>query len=126
VDISASGNLANGSISIPDVSFIQNNLTELPAIQLNTETILANSCIARSSPGEGTFNITGAGGLPSRPGNTSASTFPNGSVQSLRGRESNSISLSHRSWQIGDRIMEPQGVYRLADGRLVMSRECSE
>ena len=28
-------------------------------------------------------------------------------------------------WQPGDAIEEPQGVYRLPDGQLVMSRECS-
>ncbi|MFN6514769.1 MAG: hypothetical protein RMY29_009730 [Nostoc sp. CreGUA01] len=28
------------------------------------------------------------------------------------------------SWKKGDRILEPEGVYRLANGDLVMSREC--
>ncbi|MEG4010471.1 hypothetical protein QUA41_31220 [Microcoleus sp. Pol11C1] len=31
---------------------------------------------------------------------------------------------SNRSWQKGDPIVEPQGVYRLPNGKLVMSREC--
>jgi large exoprotein involved in heme utilization and adhesion len=126
VDLNASGQLAIGEISTPETNFVQNELTELPDVRLDTETILSNSCIARDGQREGIFNITGAGGLPSRPGNTSASSFPTGSVQSLTGSKSNSASVHHRAWQIGDRITEPQGVYRLADGRLVMSRECSD
>ena len=31
-----------------------------------------------------------------------------------------------RPWKIGDPIVEPQGVYQLANGELVMSRECSK
>ena len=30
----------------------------------------------------------------------------------------------NRSWQQGDPIVEPQGVYRLPNGKLVLSREC--
>lgn len=32
---------------------------------------------------------------------------------------------SDRPWKLGDPIVEPQGVYKLANGELVMSRECS-
>ncbi len=32
---------------------------------------------------------------------------------------------TNSSWQIGDPIIEPQGVYQLPDGELVMSRECA-
>ncbi|MEH2330586.1 hypothetical protein [Nostoc sp.] len=28
-----------------------------------------------------------------------------------------------QAWKKGDAIVEPQGLYRLADGRLVLSRE---
>ncbi|MEH1839517.1 MAG: filamentous hemagglutinin N-terminal domain-containing protein, partial [Nostoc sp.] len=54
VDINATG-AVSGIITIPDVSFIQNSLTELPENQINTESILANSCIVRrNQPTRGT------------------------------------------------------------------------
>jgi filamentous hemagglutinin family protein len=114
-DINASGAVA-GVIEIPDVSFIQNSLTDLPENTVNTDTLIANSCIARS-PQQGNFLITGAGSLPSRPGD-SVSVFPTGSVQSTP------ENTSSRPWQLGDPIVEPQGVYRLTNGRLLLSREC--
>jgi large exoprotein involved in heme utilization and adhesion len=36
-----------------------------------------------------------------------------------------STTNTNRPWQKGDPIVEPQGVYRLPNGKLVMSRECS-
>ncbi|PIG92230.1 filamentous hemagglutinin N-terminal domain-containing protein [Gloeocapsopsis sp. IPPAS B-1203] len=117
VDINASGAVA-GVVDIPDVSFIQNSLTELPANLTNTETLVANSCVARSRNQAGSFLITGAGGLPSRPGEQAASTYSTGSVRSVP-------DTSSRTWQLGDRIVEPQGAYRLSNGRLILSRECS-
>ncbi|OKH25046.1 filamentous hemagglutinin N-terminal domain-containing protein [Chroogloeocystis siderophila] len=114
VDINASGAVA-GVVEIPDVSFIQNSLIDLPENLINTDTLIANSCIARS-PQQGNFLITGAGSLPSRPGD-SVSVFPTGSVQSIL------ENTSSRPWQLGDPIVEPQGVYRL-NGRLLLSREC--
>ncbi|WP_168192349.1 filamentous hemagglutinin N-terminal domain-containing protein [Chroococcidiopsis sp. TS-821] len=114
VDINASGAVA-GVVEIPDVSFIQNSLIDLPENLINTDTLIANSCIARTQQG-GTFLITGTGSLPSRP-RDSGSTFPTGSVQSIP-------DTSSRPWQLGDPIVEPQGVYRLANGRLLLSREC--
>ncbi|MBD0328376.1 MAG: hypothetical protein ICV68_18315, partial [Pyrinomonadaceae bacterium] len=46
VDINATG-AVEGVITIPDVSFIQNSLTELPDNQIDTDSLLANSCIVR-------------------------------------------------------------------------------
>jgi large exoprotein involved in heme utilization and adhesion len=63
-------------------------------------------------------NQIGTGGLPARPGNGNISDFATGEVRSVP--ESN-----QSSWQRGEPIVEPQGIYRLANGKLVMSRECS-
>lgn len=68
VDFNASG-AVSGDISIPDTSLIQNSLNELPQNPIETSSLIANSCIARNqSQQQGTFTITGSGGLPSRPG----------------------------------------------------------
>ncbi|NJO66482.1 MAG: S-layer family protein, partial [Leptolyngbyaceae cyanobacterium RM1_405_57] len=127
VDINASGAVA-GVVSVPDLSFIQNSLSELPQVPIDPDELLANSCIARSDQ-RGSFIVTGAGGLPSRPGTAIASPFPTGSVQPIpqeRSVDASNESEDEYRWQPGEPIVEPQGVYQLPNGRLVMSRECSQ
>jgi filamentous hemagglutinin family protein len=117
-DINATG-AVSGSVDIPDVSFIQNSLTELANDSLNTDELVANSCVVPvGDRKEGKFIITGTESLPVRPGDGIPSQFPTGEVRSVPGK--------HSSWQPGDPIVEPQGAYRLANGKLVLSRECSQ
>ncbi|RCJ18694.1 hypothetical protein A6S26_28340 [Nostoc sp. ATCC 43529] len=117
-DINASGAVSGNIIGVPDITFIQNSITELQSNPIDTNALIANSCIARNPKQEGTFLITGAGGLPARPGNALASTYATGNVQNVTNH-----NATHQ-WKKGDLIVEPQGVYRLANGQLVMSREC--
>ncbi len=120
-DITASSNLGlPGTINVnsPDNSSIQNSLTELPTNAIDTNTLIANSCIVRSQKKQGSFTITGTGGLPHRPGEASMSNYSTGDVRNVTNEN---IS---RLWKKGDPIIEPQGVYRLSNGQLVMSREC--
>jgi filamentous hemagglutinin family protein len=109
-DITASSEIGlSGNITLnsPDSSIVQNALFQLPS-NIDTNTLLANSCITRN-PQNGTFYITGTGGLPSNPGDLSA--YPTGTVQST-------------TWKRGDPIVEPQSVYQLPNGQLLLSREC--
>ena len=104
-------------------------LVTLPVELIDASGLIANSCIARSSQQGGSFIITGAGALPTRPGDASVSPYPTGTVRPVPNAASsnapNSISgIGIRSWQLGDPIVEPQGTYRLADGQVVLSREC--
>ncbi|WP_292864060.1 S-layer family protein [Nostoc sp. LPT] len=125
VDVNATGAI-NGVITIPDVSFIQNSLTELPENQINTDSLLANSCIVRrNQPTRGSFTITGTGGLPQRPGDAQMSSFPTVDVKTLPSDSTLSNTNPNSSWQKSDPIVEPLGVYRLPNGKLVLSRECS-
>ncbi|MFN6560276.1 MAG: filamentous hemagglutinin N-terminal domain-containing protein [Nostoc sp. ChiSLP01] len=112
-DINASGAIYGNIIGVPDITFIQNSLTELQDNPIDTNTLIANSCIARSRKQDGTFLITGVGGLPTRPGNASASSYSTGDVQNISNQ-----------WKKGDSIIEPEGIYRLANGELIMSRKC--
>ncbi|WP_424100119.1 filamentous hemagglutinin N-terminal domain-containing protein [Moorena producens] len=108
-----------------DASLIENSLTFLPDNQIDTTTLLSNSCILRSREQPGSFIITGSGGLPTAPGSAKISPFVTGTVRTIPSDGSASPSTqADRPWQIGDPIVEPQKVYRLADGRLVLSREC--
>ncbi|NJL48710.1 MAG: hypothetical protein HC929_16040 [Leptolyngbyaceae cyanobacterium SM2_5_2] len=114
VDINATGGIASGNITIPDTTFIENSLTSLTDAITDTAALTAGSCIARTEGEDlGAFVITGAGGLPSQPGQASVSAFPTGVVRNL---EPGSAPEAM--------IQEPDGVYRLPDGRLVLSRAC--
>ncbi|MEG3987637.1 filamentous hemagglutinin N-terminal domain-containing protein [Microcoleus sp. S28C3] len=125
VDINATGNLASGNIALPDTTSIQNSLTELPENRIDTDSLLASSCIVRRDrPTRGSFTVTGTGGLPQRPGDVQMSDFPTVDVETLPSDTTSSNTNPNRSWQKGDPIVEPQGVYRLPNGKLVMSREC--
>ncbi|WP_445632854.1 Filamentous hemagglutinin FhaB/tRNA nuclease CdiA-like TPS domain-containing protein [Nostoc sp. DSM 114161] len=120
-DITASSELGlQGvtNINSPDNDSIQNSLTQLPENLIDTNALIANSCIARNPRQKGTFTIAGSGGLPNRPGNASASTYPTDDVQDAMS------DRAIRQWKKGDPIVEAQGVYRLTNGNLVMSREC--
>jgi large exoprotein involved in heme utilization and adhesion len=120
-DITASSELGvAGEIALiaPDNSTIVNSLSELPQNPIDTNALIANSCIARTQKQEGTFTITGSGGLPYRPGDTSISLYSTGDVRGV-------LPNTSTSWKQGDPIVEPTGVYRLNNGKLVMSRECS-
>jgi filamentous hemagglutinin family protein len=116
-DVNATGAVSSGTVDIPDVSFIQNGLTELANDSLNTDELVANSCVVPAGDQkEGKFIITGTQSLPVRPGDGIPSKYPTGEVQNVP---------EQSSWQPGDPIVEPQGAYRLANGKLVLSRECS-
>ncbi|KAF3889317.1 beta strand repeat-containing protein [Tolypothrix campylonemoides VB511288_2] len=128
-DITASSRYGvSGIINInsPDNSSIQNNLGELPQNAIDTNTLIANSCIARRNQQQhGSFFITGSGGLPTRPGDASLPSYSTGDVQPVSSEvESTKLPTQERRWQIGDPIIEPAGVYQLPNGKLVLSKEC--
>nr|WP_299485883.1 filamentous hemagglutinin N-terminal domain-containing protein [Acaryochloris sp. IP29b_bin.137] len=126
VDINATGGIASGAVTIPDVSFVQNNLADLPEILVNTEHLLANSCLIPSTAQQGKFIITGTGGLPRRPGDAVSSSFSTGSVRSIPKSKRTPAQTIKRPWQIGDPIIEAQGVYPIQNGNLVINRTCSD
>ena len=110
VDINASG-AVSGVISIPDLTFIQNSLFELPETLINTENLIASSCVVPNQQKAGTFILTGPEGLPTRPNNNTTSPYPTGTVETI-------------PEQSTPKIQEPQGFYRLPNGQMVLSRKC--
>ncbi|WP_254625611.1 S-layer family protein [Nostoc sp. TCL240-02] len=105
------------NINAPDTSSIQNGFSELPPA-IDTNALIANSCISRGTKRqENSFTITGSGALtPNRPG-VLVSNYTTGEVRG--------VETTSRPWKKGDAIIEPQGLYRLNNGQLLLSRECS-
>jgi filamentous hemagglutinin family protein len=120
VDVNASGAIASGAIALPDVSFIQNSLSELPDTVVNPDQLIAGSCIAPAVAGTASLVITGSDSLPAHPGEAMAAPFATGSVQAPP------APTGVAPWQPGDAIVEPSAVAALADGRLVLARTCAE
>ncbi|MEH2363532.1 beta strand repeat-containing protein, partial [Nostoc sp.] len=120
-DITASSELGVSgvtNINAPDNSSIQNSFTELSPNVIDTNALIANSCISRGIKGqENSFTITGSGALRNSPGNGLVSTYTTGEVRG--------VEPTLRTWKKGDPIIEPQGLYRLPNGQLILSRSCS-
>ncbi|GFE70794.1 filamentous hemagglutinin N-terminal domain-containing protein [Chroococcus sp. FPU101] len=112
VDINASG-AVSGVISVPDLTFIQNSLFEFPETLINTENLLANSCVVPHQQQAGTFVLTGPDGLPTRPNHNLTSPYPTGTI----------LTIPKPSPL--PKIDEPQGFYRLNDGKMVLSTKCN-
>ncbi|MEH2112513.1 beta strand repeat-containing protein [Nostoc sp.] len=120
-DITASSELGISgvtNINAPDTSSIQNSFTELPPV-IDTNALIANSCISRATKRqENSFTITGSGALTNnRPDNALVSNYTTGEVRG--------VEITSRPWKKGDPIIEPQGLYRMSNGQLLLSRECS-
>ncbi|MEH2047811.1 MAG: hypothetical protein V7L12_31995 [Nostoc sp.] len=119
-DITASSELGVSgvtNINTPDNSSIQNSFTGLSPNVIDTNALIANSCISRGiKRQENSFTITGSGALRYTPGNVLTSAYTTGDVRS--------IEPTPRPWKKGDPIIEPQGLYRLPNGQLILSRSC--
>ena len=119
VDVNADGELSAGNIVIPDTSFIQNELAELSDGLSNPDTLVASSCIARRQEEDGSLAILSRGNLRAQLGVDTTTPYSTGRINTV------DEALSEvRLWQPGAALIEPQAVYPLSDGRLLMSRAC--
>ncbi|MEM6836984.1 MAG: hypothetical protein AAF609_09020 [Cyanobacteria bacterium P01_C01_bin.120] len=87
-------------------------MSDLAETVVDPDVLTASSCIVRAEDSTGSFVLAGAKGLPQQPGNSEISRYPTGTV--------------HTSAEITAKAagQEPRDVYRLTDGRLVLSHEC--
>lgn len=119
VDINATGS-ASGIVTVPDVSFLEDDLTSLPDTLVAADQLIANSCIARSVAGQGKLVETGSDGGVSSPNSTLVPSLSTGTVQTTPAP----TATEHSSQTTAFSIEEPTGVYELADGRLVIGQAC--
>ncbi|MEH2258195.1 two-partner secretion domain-containing protein [Nostoc sp.] len=106
-------------VNSPDNSSIQNSFTGLSPNVIDTNALIANSCISRGTKRqENSFTITGSGALRYTPGDVLTSAYTTGDVRN--------VEPAPRPWKKGDPIIEPQGLYQLPNGQLILSRSCSK
>jgi len=130
VDISASSQVAglSGEVNFPDFSFLQNSLSQLAANFVNPEQAIANSCLAYRNTQQGSFSVTGTGGLPRTPNNSFSSQYRLRGVESVSegtvGDSNTPVqSAANPSWELGDPVIEAQGLMATADGRILLGNE---
>lgn len=118
-DITASSEFGLSGIvelNTPDTSFLQDSLSELPDSLIDSENLVATSCIARRDTQTGNLIVNSSSGLPEQPSTAPSASFSTGDVQS--------IGLDTVAAEREQQVVEPEAVYQLADGRLLMSRGC--
>jgi len=138
----------DGSIDINAITETPNQTQseELDDSFSTPEQLISNSCISPNSAVAGSFTIPGTGDLPPTPEDSTASVYDVGDVQTLPSSQaplsqlspttasspSAALSTAYRTahaakqeWQLGDPIIEPESIARLADGRIVFGQSCS-
>jgi large exoprotein involved in heme utilization and adhesion len=133
VDISASSAVGiSGSVTIPDFSFLQNSLSSLSGNFVSPDQVVAGSCLARRNAEQGSFVVTGTGGLPGTPlDDKIPGRFEVGQVRSLDSTSQNTSSSqsptpnsqppTSTTWKLGDPIQEAQGLVTTRDGRMFLA-----
>jgi filamentous hemagglutinin family protein len=118
-DITASSTLGvSGTVTLNTPGLDPSRgLTELPENIIDTNRILATSCIVRQGSAGGTFFITGNGGLPQRPGTPAAPWFPTGTVQAIPDEQAGTPPHP-------DPIVEMDEIYHLPNGQVILGRAC--
>ncbi|MBW4469807.1 MAG: filamentous hemagglutinin N-terminal domain-containing protein [Stenomitos rutilans HA7619-LM2] len=137
VDVNASGRLRAGTVTLPEVT-LQPSVTPLPTEVIDTSRLIAHSCIARSAR-QGSFIVTGAGGLPNQPDDLATAPFPTytttpggtttpGEAINPSAEAPQTTPEAHldKALPSSEEVMaEVDGIYQLASGALVLGRSCN-
>lgn len=105
------------AINTPDIDPSQ-QINELPEGIINTDNLVATSCLVPSSRRRGRFIVTGSGGLANTPNGVSTSNFATYSVPK---NDENKLSNSQKVTPL---IIESSGIFTLEDGSVVLGRRC--
>lgn len=126
--ITASSQLGiNGQVQIttPDVKQ-DNALQEQATNFVNTDAVVATSCLASRNTTQGKFVVTGNGGLPENPNNDLLSLYSVIQVQATNPNRANTPKPFISSWKVGNPITEATQLVATTDGRLILTNNKSE
>lgn len=125
VDINATGRLRSGVIRLPDTSELQNRVVRLPNSVLDSSRLIQNSCMVRRTS-QGSFVITGIGGLPVSPAEIGSAPFSTYDVEPIVAAQPNPLPpvTEHRSNSSPAPMVEIDGVYPLSTGEIILGRAC--
>jgi filamentous hemagglutinin family protein len=115
-----------GNVTAPDFTFLEDALVELSGNFVNPDTVVAGSCLARRNVAQGSFTVTGTGGLPTSPNSDMDGWYgmPGMEVNASISRPQPSLSVQtqdQQQWQLGDAVVEAQGIIKTAEGRQLLS-----
>jgi filamentous hemagglutinin family protein len=123
-NITASG-ISDGSIKIitPDIKQ-ENALQEQSTNFVSTDKVVADSCLISRNVQQGSFAVTGNGGLPEKPADSLGLTYELVQIKPVNSQNSTipskQISDSNiRNWKIGDPIVEAQDL-QVVNGRVLL------
>lgn len=111
---------SGGEINLGSASLSESVTSdELPDALIDPDLLIASSCVVRRQESEGTFSTTGNNPAPG-PSSALSTIYSVGNVRPVDG----TVSFNEPGRQV-DTLLEPKGIYQLADGRLVMGRTCA-
>ncbi len=104
-------------INTPDIDPSQ-QVNELPEGIINTDNLVATSCLVPSNRSRGRFIVTGSGGLANTIDGVSPSRFATYSVPK------NSQETASNLQKVSPLIIESEGIFTLENGSVVLARRC--
>jgi filamentous hemagglutinin family protein len=134
--ITASSSLGvSGLVSITNLDLVSKVNLGSPSINfVKVDTLVSNSCLAKRNANQGSFVVTGSGGLPDNPYNRFVGSYPLTQIQPVPTVQSvtplapsiqvqntpvSSLPPTARPWQIGDPMIEPSGLTRDKNGEII-------
>ncbi|MEQ9358171.1 two-partner secretion domain-containing protein [Coleofasciculus chthonoplastes] len=128
ISVEALGSGTIGNIFISSLNLNQDSLSPLSTNFLPPEQVIADSCLTHRNKEQGSFIVTGTGGLPNNPYDPLSGRYSVTQVQGITGDAGqqataptvNSQSSTPSFWKPGDPIQEAQGMMVTSDGRVVV------
>jgi filamentous hemagglutinin family protein len=117
-DITASSEFGiSGTVTLntPDLD-PSRGLESLPTGIVDPDALIANTCLVPSRR-QGSLTIAGSGGLAAQPDDLANSSFPTYELVP----DTTPAATMERS---SETIVEPDGIYRLSNGELILGRSC--
>ncbi|MEQ8466485.1 two-partner secretion domain-containing protein [Coleofasciculus sp. E1-EBD-02] len=128
ISVEALGSGDTGNLFISSLNLNQDSLSPLSTNFLPPEQVIADSCLTHRNKEQGSFIVTGTGGLPNNPYDPLQGNYSVTQVQGISGDAGqqataptvNSPSSTPSFWKPGDPIQEAQGMMVTSDGRVVV------